>query len=276
MVSWQELEFEYAKRLRASSRDERRTLYSEAYSAVSGIRMKTMSTTDIEKRTAGTSRSLVGILARVCRSDDRVLELGCGRGYTCLKLAPHVKEIIGSDVSDPSLEEARELLQKHGIDNAQILKFSSDELASQIAPESFDKVISIDLFEHLHSEDGLEHLKQVYSVLKPNGVYIIVAPNRIDGPHDITRDIYPDAKEAMGFHLNETTKSELISHMRRTGFRKFYSVLPFASKVSWLFDIWYPAWIDCFMERWYEKTKWPDCLKRQLVRFIRIRMMAVK
>ncbi len=95
MVSWQELEFEYAKRLRASSRDERRTLYSEAYSAVSGIRMKTMSTTDIEKRTAGTSRSLVGILARVCRSDDRVLELGCGRGYTCLKLAPHVKEIIG-------------------------------------------------------------------------------------------------------------------------------------------------------------------------------------
>lgn len=276
MVSWQEIEFEYAKRLRSCSRDERKMLYREAYAAVAAGRMVEMTSTNPEKRTAGTSRTLVGILARVCRSDDKVLEIGCGRGYTCLMLAPHVKEIVGVDVSEPSLKEARELLQKQGIENAQILKLDCDELISHFSPESFDKVLSIDMFEHLHKEDGLEHLKQVYSVLKPGGKYLIVAPNRITGPHDVTKDVYPEAKEPMGFHLNEPTKSELISQMREIGFRKFYSVLPFGSKVSWLFDIWYPTWIDCFIERCYEKGKLPGFLKRKMVRFLAIKMMAFK
>ncbi len=272
----EELEFEYAERLRSSTRDERKTLYEEAYSVVSEVYMAKLASPDPEKRTAGTYRGLAEMLARVCRPDEKVLEVGCGRGYTCMVLAPYVKEIVGVDVSEPSLDEARRLMRQYNIDNAQILKMGGDELQDHFSSESFDTVISIDVYEHLHPEDGLQHLKDVYAVLKPKGKYIIVSPNQIDGPHDITKDIYPDAKQAMGFHLNETTKCKLTGLMREIGFKKFRSGLPLASKAPWLFDVWYPARLDCCLERVYGKIERPGFLKRLLRRFLAIRMMAVK
>ena len=43
-----------------------------------------------EHRTAGTSKQLVQLLSQILKKNDHVLEIGCGRGYTCLKLAPSV------------------------------------------------------------------------------------------------------------------------------------------------------------------------------------------
>src|SRR5690242_19197294 len=109
MERWVELEFDYARRLRASSREERKTLYAEAYSQVSKARMEAFTSADPECRTAGTCKELVATLAPLCRLDDRVLEVGCGRGYTCWQLATLVREMVGTDVSAPALAEAREL-----------------------------------------------------------------------------------------------------------------------------------------------------------------------
>ena len=108
--SCQELEIEYAKRLRASNRDERKRLYVEAYRVVSEKWMSELPKAP-EKRTAGTSLNLVNSLIRICDSSDYILEVGCGRGYTCLKLSPHVASIVGLDVSDSVLNESRELLE---------------------------------------------------------------------------------------------------------------------------------------------------------------------
>src|SRR5262245_2545485 len=196
MDRWVELEFAYARRLRTRSREQRKTLYAEAYSAVSKARMDAFTSTDPECRTAGTSKELVATLAPLCRPDQRVLEVGCGRGYTCWKLAPRVREIVGTDVSAPALAEARELLSSRGITNARILAADGEELTAQFGTEAFDLVLSIEVYEHLHRDDGLAHLREVYSVLKPGGSYVIVTPNRLNGPADVTCVVYPDAPEA--------------------------------------------------------------------------------
>jgi SAM-dependent methyltransferase len=251
MERWAELEFDYARRLRASNRDQRKALYVEAYSEVSKARMATFTSADPEHRTAGTCKELVATLAPLCRPDQRVLEVGCGRGYTCWKLAPRVREIVGTDVSAPALAEARELLSSHGITNARILAGDGEELTAQFGTEAFDLVLSIEVYEHLHRDDGLAHLREVYSVLKPGGSYVIVTPNRLNGPADVTCVVYPDAREALGFHLNETTNKELMADLRAAGFSRFSSVLPLTRRVSALPDIWYSARLCAWAESWH-------------------------
>lgn len=263
MNSLQELEMEYAKRLRNSSREERRGLYLEAYSAVSEKGALAMPK-EPEKRTAGTSPSLVNSIIRLCDSSDSILEVGCGRGYTCLKLAPHVASLVGIDVSDPTLNEARKLLETNQVSNVSILRGFADELTQYFGEEVFDKVISIDVYEHLHPEDAIMHLFQVYSVLNPKGRFIVVTPNRLTGPHDITRKLFPDADRPLGFHLNETTCTELVQQMEEVGFVKVRAVMPISFRTPIPFDIIYP----CTLFIWFEK-KFPRVRRRSLIgRFV--------
>ncbi len=276
MEPWQEAELEYARRLRQSTAEQRKSLYGEAYSAVSALAWTGSDCDDPEKRTAGTSRVLVEILARLCRPDDVVLEVGCGRGYTCLGLAGSIKQIVGTDVSDPSLQEARALLRRNKVSNARILKAGADALTEHFEPESFDKVISIDVYEHLHPDDALKHLREVYKLLKRGGAYIIKTPNRVSGPHDMTKDVFPDAKEALGFHLNELTNRELMDRMREIGFGRFRSMFPLAHKLPVSFDIWYPAQISSMVEGWYNDSKDKGFVKRLKALFMGITLMAVK
>jgi hypothetical protein len=49
----------------------------------------------------------------------------------------------------------------------------------------------------------------------PGGRYVCVTPNRLNGPHDISK--YFDRVPA-GFHLKEYTVTELARLMRATGF----------------------------------------------------------
>src|SRR5687768_7321048 len=98
-----QLEFEYAEKLRNSDAPTRKVLYPEAYNSVSSLLV--FSSERPEDRTAGTSNELVDWMAQFIGPQENVLEVGCGRGYTCLKLAPHIRSIIGTDVSEPALAE---------------------------------------------------------------------------------------------------------------------------------------------------------------------------
>jgi len=259
--SWGELEIYYAQKIRQSSRNERKRLYIEAYAAV-GEKGFPLLPDAPEMRTAGTSISLVNSLIHICNSSDQILEVGCGRGFTCWKLAKHVKHITGIDVSDLCLAEAKDLLMKNHVFNVTLRNGFADELVQYFSENQFDKVISIDVYEHLHPEDGKEHLRQVYSILKRKGRYIICTPNRLTGPHDVTKEIYPDAKYPLGFHLNETTCKELIGNLKEVGFNKFYSVFPLANKLYLPFEIIYPSSIFIMFERYLERANAESSITR--------------
>jgi len=70
--------------------------------------------------------------------------------------------------------------------------------------------------EHLHPDDVIEQLEQVFKALKPGGEYLCITPNRLSGPHDISK--YFD-QEATGFHLKEYTISEIDALFKKTGFK---------------------------------------------------------
>jgi hypothetical protein len=71
--------------------------------------------------------------------------------------------------------------------------------------------------EHLHPDDASEQLQNVWKALTPGGIYICVTPNRLNGPHDISKHF--DAV-ATGFHLKEYTTSELSDLFKTVGFSR--------------------------------------------------------
>ena len=69
--------------------------------------------------------------------------------------------------------------------------------------------------EHLHPDDAVDQLKNIYNALVNGGKYICITPNRLTGPHDISK--YFD-NVATGFHLKEYTVTELSGLFREVGF----------------------------------------------------------
>jgi len=251
MKPGRKLEFDYAKRLRESGPDERRRLYAEAYSAASTYLTGPDRGAAPEERTAGTSPRLVSLLTQVFEGGGRLLEVGCGRGYACLKLAPHVRSIIGIDVSEPAVREAREVLAQNGISNAEIRLISAFELVRHFPPGAFDDGLSIDVIEHLHAEDARDHMRQVLQVLRPGGRYFIFSPNALTGPHDITREEFPQERRALGFHLHETTYAELVREMRALGYGRFRVLFPVPVPGRGPRPVSLPVWIFRALEAVY-------------------------
>lgn len=92
---------------------------------------------------------------------------------------------------------------------------------------SFDVAFSSQLIEHLHPDDVELHFASIYRVLKENGVYAFDTPNRLSGPHDVSK-YFDDV--ATGFHLKEWTYRELANGLKKAGFRKLRTmILPWSA-----------------------------------------------
>ena len=107
---------------------------------------------------------------------ERVLDLGCGWGTFDFILAPQVKEIVGLDFSSKSIELCNEFLEKNPHDNIKFV--CADAADTGLEAESFDLIISADLFEHIYPEDFERILDESKRLLKPGGKLSIWTPHR--------------------------------------------------------------------------------------------------
>lgn len=141
----------------------------------------------------------------------RVLEIGCGMGELLSALADIGYDCTGLDVSRTRIESLRSL----GTPRLRFQRAEGSRLPFE--DNSFDAVISIQLFEHLHPEDAAMHLRETHRVLKPGGRYLLETPNRWVGPGDVSRFF---ATRPLGFHLREYSISELCSLMTASGYSR--------------------------------------------------------
>jgi 2-polyprenyl-3-methyl-5-hydroxy-6-metoxy-1,4-benzoquinol methylase len=150
-----------------------------------------------------------------------VLDVGCGRGELLVGIArrlPHGR-LVGLDVAVPPSNG------KLGIE------FRAADIVAFDAAEGFEVVFSDNVIEHIAPADLDAHLQSVRRALRPGGTFIVLTPNRLFGPWDVTRivdDNYANAVPAQGTHLNEMTYRELLPALARNGFGRFRTVLPLA------------------------------------------------
>jgi SAM-dependent methyltransferase len=206
-----QVEKQLAAALRAATRSERRALYSAAYEELfrrvphhRQLQRKT-SQADREAHIAGQ----LDLLRRFLKPHSSFLEIGAGDCALSLAVAKLVREVYALDVSALITHVDQVPANFHLV--------LSDGTSIPVPHGSIDVAYSNQLMEHLHPDDALEQLANIYRALAPGGLYVCITPNRLGGPHDISR--YYDTV-ACGFHLKEYTITELRSLFRKVGFRK--------------------------------------------------------
>jgi SAM-dependent methyltransferase len=99
----------------------------------------------------------------------RVLEIGCGKGRMLTELQRRGLDVRGVDTNRWVLDESRRL---HGDLPVTLV----DGPALPFADQTFEVVLSFDVFEHIRDSDA--HLQEVRRVLARGGRYLLQTPNK--------------------------------------------------------------------------------------------------
>lgn len=205
-----EIEKALAARLRAGTSEERRRLYGELYDE---LYHRVPDHPQLTRKRAPSEaeddiRCQWRVLRRFVGKDTTYLEVGPGDCCLTFQVAKHARKAIGVDVSAEITSSDRRP------PNFELAL--SDGTSIPVPQGSVDVAYSNQLMEHLHPDDARTQLVNLGRALRPGGVYVCITPNRLTGPHDISRG-FDDV--ATGFHLREYTNAELIELFRDCGFR---------------------------------------------------------
>lgn len=200
-----EIERELAQRLRTASREERRAMYAEVYREFFEL-VDLPGDAEAQRQQVPL---LVELLSPFLNEAASFLEIGAGRCDLSLEMAGRVDRVWAVDAVKPECLPDPVPESFHFV--------HSPELSEVVPADSVDLALSCHLVEHLHPEDLLDHLAEVYRLLAPGGVYVVVTPSRLYGPHDVSRYF---SDRPMGFHLREYLHADLAAQLRRAGFRR--------------------------------------------------------
>ncbi len=107
----------------------------------------------------------------------RVLEIGCGIGTDTINFARHGAEVTAVDLSEKSLEVARQRAQVFGLqDRIQFFRANAEELSQVVPVEQYDLVYSFGVIHHTPHPDSV--LEQIHRYAKPGGTLKVMVYNR--------------------------------------------------------------------------------------------------
>ena len=106
------------------------------------------------------------------RAAHRVLSLGCGEGSIERRLAPHVGEIVGLDISPVAIAQARS--KGAGFAN---LKFEISD-GSLERHGQFDVIAAFAFLHHLDDAAIAQTLRAARAMLRPGGLFYSTDPSR--------------------------------------------------------------------------------------------------
>lgn len=211
-----QLERRLAEHLLQASKRERAAVYSAVYAELfSTLADHPQHTTD---RTGHGEQIHIelDILRSFLTPCARFLELGCGDARLSYAAAGAVQSAIGLDVTDVLIDYSQ------APENFHFVRTIGTNI--DLASDAVDVAYSNQLMEHLHPEDAQDQLVEIVRVLRPGGLYWCRTPNRVTGPHDVSR--YFDYTST-GFHLREYDFRSMRRLFMQTGFRRvqFYTTI---------------------------------------------------
>jgi 2-polyprenyl-3-methyl-5-hydroxy-6-metoxy-1,4-benzoquinol methylase len=107
----------------------------------------------------------------------RVLEIGCGIGTDTINFARHGAQVTAVDLTEKSLEVARQRARVFGLENRiRFIQANGEELSSYVPVEAYDLVYSFGVIHHTpHPERVIEQIKKY---VKPDTSIRIMVYNR--------------------------------------------------------------------------------------------------
>lgn len=137
---------------------------------------------------------------------SEVLDAGCGAGYGAEILSLVASRVHGVDYDSQVV--ARNRLKYSDRSN---LSFEVQDLAQLTLPDqSFDLIVSFEVYEHMAPEAGGPFLMQLCRVCRPGGTVLLSTPNRlVEGP------FMRSTGQSYRYHINSVSPGEFKSHLRR-------------------------------------------------------------
>ncbi|MCD6453308.1 MAG: class I SAM-dependent methyltransferase [Dehalococcoidales bacterium] len=140
------------------------------------------------------------------QTGERILDMGCSRGFYVRAIASYTDNIIGIDISESSLEEPVSDKVQYG-----------DVTHLNFPPNSFDKIYSLHTIEHIPNPGRF--LSEIDRVLKPGGIAIVVYPwELIRGTQAIGAALrqYHNPLMARKMHLYKLSPEKITRLIRNT------------------------------------------------------------
>lgn len=142
------------------------------------------------------------------KPNDRILEIGCGIGSVVFELTKQGYNVLGTDISREAIAYG---LKKY--ENIRLEVQAAEALPYE--NESFDAVLSFDLFEHIAQVD--RHVSEVFRVLRANGYYLFQTPNKYSSL--IFETLSKKSLKWRRAHPSLHTPGQLIRRLTSLGFK---------------------------------------------------------
>jgi ubiquinone/menaquinone biosynthesis C-methylase UbiE len=104
------------------------------------------------------------------KPDWRALDIATGGGHTALKLAPHVREVVATDLTRPMLDAARAFIESKGVTN--VVFREADATSIPFEASEFD-LVTCRIAPH-HFPDVPRFVRESFRVLRHGGVAVVI------------------------------------------------------------------------------------------------------
>lgn len=166
---------------------------------------------------------IAALMALLPAPPARLLDLGCGTGWTSIFFARRGYEVVGIDISEDMIFHADANKQRAGVGNVQFLVGDYERLNFQA---EFDCAVFYSSLHH--AVDEIEALRTVYNSLKPGGICVTSEPG--EGHAQCPSSL----KAVTSYHVTEKDMPPrtIIAAARQAGFRHGRTY-PHAPDLKW-------------------------------------------
>jgi SAM-dependent methyltransferase len=151
----------------------------------------------------------------------RLLDVGCGAGWTSVFLARRGYDVTGVDIAEDMIRWAEENRRRYDLPNLRFLIRDFEEMNFH---EEFDAVLFFDSLHHARDEHAV--IRNVFTALKDGGVCIASEP----GHGHSRQPASIEANRRFGVTERDMPPLKLVSIGEKAGFRRF-DVFPHAADV---------------------------------------------
>ena len=134
-------------------------------------------------------------VAKLLHGRQRVMEAGCGDGFFSRIVRQAVGSLVGVDFDADFIECAKTL-----VSDRWDINFRTHDFLDGKVEGSFDAIYSMDVLEHIRSQDEHRFISNLIAPLEPHGVVIIGCPS-------LESQAYASPQSAAG-HINCKTQED--------------------------------------------------------------------
>lgn len=161
----------------------------------------------------------LGAMLGLMPPKGRLLDLGCGTGWTSVLFAQRGYDVVGQDLVPEAIEAGRKLKEDHRLPNLDFVVADYESLSFE---NEFDVAVFFDCLHH--SLDEVKALNSAYRALKPGGICITSEPGL--GHARRSKEVMKE----FGTTERDMHPARIIRAGRKSGFR-CVGVYPHASEL---------------------------------------------